>query len=142
MKSGQNTTSTKHHRPQRRRRRRRMSAAPSIKKSGETFVRVFEGTPIGLVIQSDHSVEEVIKSYQGDLAGVLAGDTIVEINHKCVNPMLSSIDVSMFVVKSQKERGRVRCVQFIFFFLVFFFFECVLLSFTSLSSLSFSDISF
>jgi hypothetical protein len=91
-----------------KRRQRRMSAAPSMKKSGETFVRVFECTPIGLVIQHDHSVEEVIKSYQGDLAGVEVGDTIVEINYKRVDPTLSGIAVSVLVVQSQRERGRVR----------------------------------
>ena len=103
-----------HHSPQRkknRRRRRRYSAAPSSSSgihSGETFVRVFTGDPLGLVIQADHRVDEVIKGYQGDLAGVLAGDTLVEINHKRIDPTLSGRRVSMQVVASQRTRGRVR----------------------------------
>jgi hypothetical protein len=90
---------------------RRLSAAPqssSNLKSGETFIRVFDGGPIGLVIQSDHRVDEVIKMYQGDLAQILSGDCIVEINHKRVDPTLSGYQVSMQVVQSQRSRGRVR----------------------------------
>ena len=92
--------------------RRRFSAAPprqSQIQSGETFVRVFANRPLGLAVLANHRIGQVVKLQQGDYAGVQAGDTILEVDQKRVDPYIDGHEVALLIKRAQVQRvaGRV-----------------------------------
>ena len=94
-----------------RHRCRRFSAAPprqSQIQSGETFVRVFANRPLGLAVLANHRIGQVVKLQQGDYAGVQAGDTILEVDQKRVDPYIDGHEVALLIKRAQVQRGRCR----------------------------------